>query len=452
MRRNILLVEPLCFHCLDGDTPIITLNNGEYEIVEIKKLKNNYHDYLALSYNFENHRFEFKPITKFVYQGKKEVFEIKLRNGSSVLSTKDHRFYRVFHPLRRWKKVKLQSLSEILSSKLKNYNDKLLCIRKIPSLNKKMDEDLLWVEGLYTAEGHFSSRSVVISNSDLKIINRLISILERHNIPYSVFKEKRKRKEIIKVFIKKSHLKNLLKNLGNKSTNKHFLNDRLSLSEPCLLSLLNGYSVGDGYMNPKRNGNCKIIYNTTSNILARQLKLIHYILGRPLYSWFQVNHGGFGKNPIWRLYEFPTSHFNQEMFRGVSKVSIKKIEPVGKRKVYDITVADNHNFVTLDSGLIVHNCEDAIDAVLTLEDWLGDEFEIIDVESSEIPEELVKLPLESKATGKIMTPTFVRIDGDSMVKIFATELFFGDLGLLEGMFKGELPTDIPVGKHVPWIE
>ena len=98
------------------------------------------------------------------------------------------------------------------------------------------------------------------------------------------------------------------------------------------------------------------------------------------------------------------------------------------------------------------HCEDTIDAVLTLEDWLEEEFEIIDAEEFEIPEDLNKLPLEFKGKGKILTPTFIRIDGDSMVKISATELFFGDLGLLEGLFKTELPTDIPIAKHVPWLE
>ena len=108
------------------------------------------------------------------------------------------------------------------------------------------------------------------------------------------------------------------------------------------------------------------------------------------------------------------------------------------------------NFLIIEP--LCFHCEASIDAALMVEDFFEEGIEIIDASSEEFPEELVKMPLEHKEKGKILTPTFIKIRDDSMVKLMATELFFGDLGLLEGLFKDELPSDIPVGKHVPWIE
>ena len=97
------------------------------------------------------------------------------------------------------------------------------------------------------------------------------------------------------------------------------------------------------------------------------------------------------------------------------------------------------------------HCEDFIDAVEMIEEILDDGIQIIDIEDEEIPEDINRLPIES-FKGRILTPTLIKIDGNSMRKFIATELFFGDLGLLEGLFKYELPTEVPIRKPTRWVE
>jgi hypothetical protein len=176
-------------------------------------------------------------------------------------------------------------------------------------------------------------------------------------------------------------LKDELSKLGDNARDKRFPQARLSLSEDDMRILLQAYAEGDGYINPKRptnfkHSNVKLIYNTSSTTLAKQLRFMHWLLGEPLYSWYQVNHQGAGKYPIWRLYVGQKGTYTREILDGVSKVPVKAIEYVGEERTYDITVADTHNFVLAESGLIVHNCEDSsftlASAVLRLFEIVGD--------------------------------------------------------------------------------
>jgi len=97
---------------------------------------------------------------------------------------------------------------------------------------------------------------------------------------------------------------------------------------------------------------------------------------------------------------------------------------------------------------ICFHCEDMVDAALLIEDFIDEGVEIINSEEEDLPSSVDKLPIEMEVVGRAITPTFIKIDGDSIRKFGATEGFFGDLGLLEGVFDVE----VPVGKEVSWFE
>jgi len=354
--------------CLTGDTEIVTLKDGQYEFTKIKDIKEGD---LVLSYDFEKEEYCFKPVLKVMDKGVKSVYEISLKNGTWFRCTEEHKLF-VYHCCSatysghfvdgKYWYVDIEPLSQFKQEweEKKDHRRQLLCVKKIPSLGKYVNKDQLIIEGFYVAEGwNDKSGKVCIGSHKIDFVKKS---LDRLGVSY---REWTNNSGVPCVTIHKSALKKHLYELGRNARDKHFSPKSLSLSETCLKTLLQAYSEGDGYINPKRRAgdfgasNVKLIYNTSSDLLAKQLRFMHWILGEPLYSWYQVNHMGAGKYPIWRLYVGQKGSYTKEILNGVSKVPVKSIEYVGEERTYDITVADTHNFVLAESGLIIHNCEDS---------------------------------------------------------------------------------------------
>lgn len=117
--------------------------------------------------------------------------------------------------------------------------------------------------------------------------------------------------------------------------NSHITSDELWLS---------GLYLAEGY--PKQHGStCLCLANDNPTIQTNVIKCLD-------------RHGGVGKHPIWRLYENNNSRFNKPTLHDLSHVSIKSVEPCGEEPVYDITVANTHNFLLADTSVLAHNCED----------------------------------------------------------------------------------------------
>ena len=98
-------------------------------------------------------------------------------------------------------------------------------------------------------------------------------------------------------------------------------------------------------------------HGTVSDKLAQQLKFIHLILGRPLHSRYDLKSYGAGKNPLpmWVLRESRHASYWQSPLLNIGTLKVNSIESNGKTPVYDIEVADNHNFI-LANGILAHNC------------------------------------------------------------------------------------------------
>jgi len=371
--------------CLTGDTEIITLKDGCYDFTKIKDLKEGD---LVLSYDFEKERYCFKPVLKVMDKGVKSTYEVSLKNGTWFRCTSEHKLF-VYHfsvshshskhlVNGKYWYVDVEPLSQFVEEwkERKDFRRQLLCVKKIPSLQKHENRDRLLVEGFYVAEGWKERWHVGIGSHKLDLVK---DALNRLGVTYYEWVNG---SGVPCLALHKTSLKEELAELGNNAMDKHLPQARLSLSEDDMRILLQAYAEGDGYVNPKRaagkfgRSNVKLIYNTCSTILTKQLRFMHWVLGEPLYSWYQVNHQGAGKYPIWRLYVGQKGTYTREILDGVSKAPVKAIEYVGEERTYDITVADTHNFVLADSGLIVHNCEDSsfllASSVLRLFEIVGD--------------------------------------------------------------------------------
>lgn len=91
--------------------------------------------------------------------------------------------------------------------------------------------------------------------------------------------------------------------------------------------------------------------------------------GKPLSGNLVHDHGGLGRNPIWRLYEARGLRYHERMPH-LTNVGIHGVRYAGVEEVCDIEVADNHNFL-LANGVLVHNCDDMAVVIATMVGQIG---------------------------------------------------------------------------------
>ncbi|KKN21310.1 hypothetical protein LCGC14_0926520 [marine sediment metagenome] len=418
-------IKSLKGDCLTGDTEIIAFADGGYCIESLKEINKNNLKYKALSYDFKNGRYEFQPITTAWDRGYRETYNVGVRNNTTFTSTGGHKIY-VYGPRWQTRKGNAQKAIELLESGLNEddvasmlgvpnttvrswwmnyvfYRDpevvpivdgvrmmtldrlredkenlkepsdrQFVCAKKIPSLGREgLSSSRLWIEGMYIAEGWHEKGHVRIANDDPNTTKKIQYKLNVLNVPNS----KSKRTKHGYVNILKSHLKEQLKHMGAKSGDKHFLKTRLSMSERRIKNLIDGYSLGDGSdgkpYNVELDGkkytyDRRTTYMTTSPELSKQLKFLHMILGRPLTYYSPSKPNGYGKLKQHYLYDYNHKRLNKNISPGVTNRGIKHIETNGKERVYDISVAKNHNFILADSGVVVSNCLDKAAALTSM--------------------------------------------------------------------------------------
>lgn len=344
--------------CFVGGTMIVVVNKDTkyYELKTINELKDTWKNYLALSYNFEKQSYELKSITNFIERGIKPVKKVWLTNNTSFTCTEDHRLFTVARKTSSYE-VKEVRVKELITDSRKHYLDNhfILTANHISPLETYEESlDLLWVKGLYTAEGYSENSHVSIANDNPDIRSKVASILTLHNIPYSNSNRLKHGYQSIL----SSNFKQELKSLGSNAFNKKFPPQYLSTSEEGILALLEGNIDGDGHRCPANyHYNKKIIYSTSSEKMVNQLFFMNLLVNKPLTIYKCLHHGGYGNQPIWRLYENTNNRQLKSYFNGVGKVGVKRIEDIEPEEVFDITVQDNHNFV-LWNGVIAHNCDD----------------------------------------------------------------------------------------------
>lgn len=347
--------------CVTLDTKVILRDRaGYYQLRTLSEIRDTYDRYEALSYNFDCNQWTFSPITAWLDKGVKLVQECVLNNGYRFRCTMDHKLFRYQRPGEAkgaWgnnvDRVGVQTLQEILEAPL--YPKRLpgvLYAHRIPALGQRYfkQPQESWLAGAYTAEGWTENSHVCIAQTGpqrQEIVDRL-NLLGVPNTPS-------KRIQSGYVSLLKSDFKETLKLFGDRALNKRLPEELLSSSPEELTELLTGYAWGDACLAPKAGPSKVMTHNTISDALAEQLKFMYLVLGRPLSGTLVQEHGGLGKNPIWRLWESSGERYKQ-VLPDLTAMSIKDTAYVGEEPVCDITVAGTHNFV-LANGLLMHNCD-----------------------------------------------------------------------------------------------
>lgn len=357
--------------CFSGDTEIIVFHKAtkKYAILSFLELQNCWKKYQALSYSFSQQKFEFKDIIGLIHQKNKPTVQVKVTGKFPFVCTDTHEFFT----------YKGQKNKKIIKRRLKDidltngYVRQIFTALQIPSLKKTENNDLLWLDGIYIAEGNSEINRIKIAQNTPSIVKRIENTLKKLNIQYSKYRTEEKGGGYFSIKGgKKEKIIQRLQKLGNISINKHFTNEHLSLTESCIKKLLSGYDDGDG-CHPKKGAwkeKINTMYTTVSEELAKQLTVLHYIIGEPLTT-FKCKPTPFSNYFRYRLYSFKNKiKSRKEKIPSLATCSIKKINKDKVQDVYCITVADNHT-LTLANGIIASNCDDYTVLLLSLLKSIG---------------------------------------------------------------------------------
>jgi len=322
----------------------------------------------VLSYNFKARRYEPRIVTNKWYKGVLPAYRVTLNNGYSFICTADHKLFV------RWGR---DNKLDYAILKVKDIDLDAPWYRRQLYFNKEIyipnpidiDPNLAYITGIYIAEGYYEEGHVRIAQDKKDIVEKIRNSLKALRVSFKY----RDRKKHNYFEIKTPWLKTYLKSLGTNSFNKKFPYDVLNWSTQALSKLLEGLLDGDGtdrtkYYEKGQRGAWE--YSTSSDNIAEVFPLICRRLGFGVYKYYQVNHKGAGKRPIYRFRLHENASYNAS--GNITTVGIKSIEPLeGEYEFYDIEVETTHSFILAESGIVSHNCEDFSALTYSLLLYLG---------------------------------------------------------------------------------
>jgi hypothetical protein len=334
---------------------------AEYEKIRtkegLKTVKDLKKGDLVLSYDFDKKEFVYKPILNVWDKGELEVYRVKFLNGQHIDVTENHNMF-----MRNSKYGKGASTYEktTLSSVELNgqsWEKKTPCIlkAKYEALDdSEHDVEDFFILGHYLAEGYHNTKTGHIETSGHDVIDYILPMLDKKEIPYHL---RYNNSGCPVVTINNCEFKDWLKTILMGCFKLGLPEKYLWLPEEKIEAILDGYFLGDGHYNTNCWGKTSKFYSTSSDLFAEQLQILLTNVGRPPYSYHQLDHQGAGNKPIWRIRDSDYSyHRTSYGYNGLSETSIGSIEKIGKIKCYDFEVKDTHLFF-FANGVISHNCE-----------------------------------------------------------------------------------------------
>ena len=298
-------------------------------------------------------RDRWSTIVNFWDKGTLPVTEIDLNNGSTLRLTENHKVYVLSCPLHgaqcpdllgscqncasrkfSWERITVAELTE----KMVILQPEFIEREEVADL----DADTSWLIGAYVAEGWAENSRIMISGKDghwkEQTKHRVKSICDqkgwatRWNAKY--------------IAINDINAVQLVAGCGSGAVNKVLTPEILQTAD------LDSLDVGlrlDSSQNTRGEG---WTYGTTSLQLALQYRTLQRMLGRST-SWRKVvDHGGFGKNPIYRVGVRNPKNNNDRRLK--VKAIRRHVESV---PCYDIATDDHYVYLP-EADCTVSNCDD----------------------------------------------------------------------------------------------
>ena len=271
---------------------------------------------------------------------------IQLRSGENIYCTQEHRWV-------------LENGEEVLTKGLKVGNVLKTCI--LPETNEHnpiyLTDDILWLIGLYIAEGSHSEDTIQISlcSDELKWIERIDKAITSvgGTITYTINGNSLNVRCYSKIF--NAILDQYIG--GQTAKNKHLNSICWKLSNDKLKKIVEGYLDGDGGYDAENN-RWRLGF-TENPYLERDLRVLAARLGAKITLLRKgsriksLNKEYPSIKGEWRWN--PTNHYNSKKMSEILLITEEKMKD--NEKMWDIEVDSDEHIFSLASGVITHNCK-----------------------------------------------------------------------------------------------
>ncbi len=290
-----------------------------------------------------------------------ETHKVLLNNGSHMRFTPDHKIWvarcerhpRITNPC-----ACPVASREVYVERVENLVPGMTLLQpgEIPFGTGEMDPDRAYVEGLYLSEGWAEERRFAISGQDGCPKERYKDEVEKICAGLGIATYRHRKY----VRVNDPEWTDRLRGMGTHAPNKRALS--LDLDQETALRLLEGVMADSG---KNTNGGGRT-FTTTSRDLWLQTRVLLKMAGRTCGSAYIEEHGGLGKNPIYRLFireENPK--------RAMKLLRVKDVIRDGlELPCVDVTTSD-HCVWLPEADWTVHQCDDSSTATAALAMALG---------------------------------------------------------------------------------
>jgi len=274
-------------------------------------------------------------------KGRQALLEFDLNNGCVLRCTAEHKLFVV--PKVRDGAGDRREAQEVRAGDIR-LGDDLLVPERLPFGSEALDDGRAFLLGLHVAEGwvdysRADGRPLRVGISGLdgyrkeENKHRVVEICDRLGLT-TRWNEKY-------VAINDEEIAQWLAGCGRRAPNKHV--PSLDFVEPTVRQILLGLAADADV----RNG----VFSTTSSLLAMQYRIMLRMNGQSAHFARVDNHGGLGKNPIYRVTPRAVDDNRRRFAR------VRAIADGGEDQTYDIEV-EGHRFYLPETDLLVHNCDD----------------------------------------------------------------------------------------------
>jgi DNA modification methylase len=332
-----------------NDTMIWCLSGGEYVYAKTQK---------AIGPMMLKDIVRLEPNTVELWDGKKwvkvigfkenkeqkEKVRITLRSGQKIYCTKEHRWV-----LSDGKEKVTDEL--VVGDKLKT------CILPDESLHnpKILDNGLLWLIGLYIAEGSHSEDTIQISlNADeTKWIDKISNIIR--DLGGSITYDLKGGSLNVRIYSKVFEAILTQYVSGKTSKDKHLKQICWKLPNDKLLCILDGYLDGDGSY--KEKDDIWSLGFTNNKFLEIDIRCISARLGyyctikKAVHRIKDKKYKGYCGYIKKKL----NGHYNEKCRSEITDISIVKKK--SNEHLWDVEVDSDEHLFSLSSGILTHNCK-----------------------------------------------------------------------------------------------